>query len=200
MTHIEGEPVTTTTPMTTARSRQRRLQLGKDARKGLLSLHIITSVGLLGSDAAVLVLSIAGARGAAPPSVYPPAALLGQWLILPLSVASLATGVALGLLTPWGVLRYYWTSLKLALNSAGLVLAWLVLLPSLDRAADQAHTALSTGLPAGDRLGLVRDSAAAMTVLVVTVLLSVYKPFGRLKLGRVTPGRSACGGPRWSSR
>jgi hypothetical protein len=32
-----------------------------------------------------------------------------------------------------------------------------------------------------DRLGLVKDTAAASTVLIVTVLLAVYKPFGRLR-------------------
>ena len=160
-------------------------------RQGLLSLHIIVSVGLLGSDAALLALSVAGARGAPGVAVYPAALLVGQWLLLPLAALSLLTGVAQGLLTPWGVVRYHWTLLKLVLNTAGLTLAWLVLLPSLHAAANQAQGALHA-VSGRDRLGLVRNSSAAITVLVVTVLLSVFKPFGRIAARR--PPRTAGAG------
>ena len=150
-------------------------------RKLLLSVHIIVSVGLLGTDAAVLLLCIAGARGAAPGTVYPAAHLIGVALLVPLAVLALATGLAQGLLTAWGIVRYWWVTLKLTLTVAGLVLALFVLVPTLGTAAAAATAVAGAPEVPVDRLGLVKDTAAASTVLIVTVLLAVYKPFGRLR-------------------
>ncbi len=169
------------------RSRPRAAwQLSSPWRKLLLSVHIIVSVGLLGTDAAVLILCIAGARGSDPRTVYPAAHLIGVTLLVPLALLAVATGLALGLLTPWGVVRYWWVTIKLALNVAGIVLALLVLVPTLGAAADAATAVAGAPVPSADRLGLVRDAAAASLVLVMTVLLAVYKPFGRLR-GRRHP-------------
>ncbi|HEX8032816.1 MAG TPA: hypothetical protein VF510_03170 [Ktedonobacterales bacterium] len=161
----------------TTRSRPRpRWQLSPPWRKLLLSVHIIVSVGLLGSDAAVLVLCIAGARGSDPRTVYPAAHLIATTLLVPLALLALATGLLQGLLTPWGIVRYWWVTIKLALTVAGIVLGTLVLVPTLSAAAASGTQALSV-----DRLGLVKDASAASIVLIVTVLLAVYKPFGRLR-------------------
>jgi len=149
-------------------------------RKLFLSVHIIVSVGLLGADAAVLTLCIAGARGADPRTVYPAAHLIGRTLLVPLAVLALTTGLTLGLLTPWGIVRYWWVTLKLALTVMGIVLGLLVLVPTLGTAADAATAVAGSPAPPADRLGLVRDAASASGVLVLTVLLAVYKPFGRL--------------------
>ena len=149
-------------------------------RKALRTVHVIASVGLLGADAAVLALVVAGWRGTAPLTIYPAACLLGLALILPLALISLVTGLALGLLTPWGVLRHWWVLGKLVLTVGGTLLAVFVLLPTLDAAA---ATALAGHVPA-DTFGLVKDSGGASGVLIVTVLLSSYKPFGRLPWSR----------------
>ncbi|MGZ3715788.1 MAG: hypothetical protein ACXVA4_10240 [Ktedonobacterales bacterium] len=155
---------------------QPRWQLPPLCRKLLLSAHIIVSVGLLGSDAAVLVLCIAGARGSDPRTVYPAAHLIATTLLVPLALLALATGLLQGLLTPWGIVRYWWVTIKLALTIAGIVLGSLVLVPTLSAATAASGT---QPLPV-DRLGLVKDASAASIVLIVTVLLAVYKPFGRL--------------------
>jgi hypothetical protein len=161
-------------------------QLSPPWRKLLLTVHIIVSVGLLGADAAVLLLCIAGARGAVPGTVYPAAHLIGVALLVPLALLALATGLAQGLLTSWGIVRYWWVTIKLTLTVAGIVLALLVLMPTLGAAADAATAVAGAPELSVDRLGLVRDTAAASTVLIVTVLLAVYKPFGRLR-GRQGP-------------
>ena len=147
-------------------------------RKLLLVAHVATSVGLLGADAGVLLLAVAGARGADPRAVYPAAHLLGTELLVPLALASLVTGVALGLLTPWGLLRHWWVALKLVLTLAGTVLALTVLVPAL---TGLTGAAAGGKPPLADRLYLVRDCSAASVVLLATLALSVYKPFGRLR-------------------
>ena len=146
-------------------------------RKLLLTSHIGSSVGLLGTDATVLLLAVRGAQGSDPASVYPAAQLIGALLLVPAALLSLTTGVLLGwlTLTPWGLFRHWWVTAKLALTTAGAVLSLVVLTPALTGLAD------GPGGPFGQRLQLVRDSGAASVVLVVTLVLSVYKPFGRLR-------------------
>ena len=166
---------------TASSSRRRRAgrRLPPPARKLLLVVHLIGSLGLLGADLAVLLLSTAGATGTDPRSVYPAAHLVGGTLLVPLALVALGTGLLQGLLTPWGLFRHWWVTLKFALTVAGTILALLVLTPALDAAAQAALT--GAAMPTRDRLMLVRDSGAASVVLVVTVLLSVYKPFGRIR-------------------
>src|SRR4051812_3143681 len=156
-------------------------------RKPLLTAHVGSSVGLLGTDAAVLLLAGAGAAGSAPVAVYPAARLIGAVLLVPLALLSLTTGTLLGPLTPWGLLRHWWVGTKLVLTLAGTVLALVVLTPTL---ADLAAAA-AAGVPLGSgaRLELVRDSGAASVVLLATLVLSVYKPFGRIRRRAVPPTR-----------
>jgi uncharacterized membrane protein len=145
-------------------------------RKLLLTTHIGSSVGLLGTDATVLLLAVRGAPGSDPASVYPAAQLIGSLLLVPAALLSLLTGVLLGLLTPWGLFRHWWVLAKFGLTTAGAVLSLVVLTPALTELAE------ATGpIPLGQRLELVRDSGAASLVLVTTLLLSVYKPFGRIR-------------------
>jgi hypothetical protein len=167
-------------PITPSRPRT-RWQLKPPWRKLLLSVHVIVSVGLLGSDAAVLVLCIAGARGSDPSTVYPAARLIGSTLLVPLALLALATGLVQGLLTPWGIARYWWVAISLAFTVAGIVLGTFVLVPTLGAAASAAAAGHGAQVLSVDRLGLVKDASAASIVLIVIVLLSVYKPFGRLR-------------------
>jgi hypothetical protein len=146
-------------------------------RKFLLTIHVISSVGLLGADAAVLALVTAGWLGSDPLMIYPAAHLLGETLILPLALFALTSGVALGLLTPWGLLRHWWVLIKLVLTVGGTVLAVFVLVPTLESAA---ATAIA-GPALTDPFALVKDSGGASGVLIVTILLAYYKPFGRLR-------------------
>lgn len=162
-------------PRTTTR---RGPRLSPPWRKLLLTIHVIVSVGLLGTDTAVLALVTSGWLGdAGPVTVYPAAHLLGTDLLLPLALLALVTGLALGLLTPWGLLRHWWVLISLVVNTAGTVLAVFVLLPGLDAAA----TAALAGQAVASPPSLVRDSGAACCVLITTVAISYYKPFGRIR-------------------
>jgi hypothetical protein len=168
-------------------------------RKLLLTVHVAGSVGLLGVDGTVLALGVAGLRGSDPRTVYPAADLLGGALLVPLALAALVSGVTLGVLTPWGLLRHWWVAVKLALTAAGAVLALVVLTPALGDAARAALT--GDALPTAQRLELVRDAGAASVVLLTTVALSVHKPFGRLRgrrrqlSGGASPARRASPAP-----
>ena len=156
------------------------------ARKLALTTHITSSVGWLGSVAAFLALAIAGVTSHDPQVVR--AAYLAMYLttwfvIVPLSLASLLTGLVDSLGNPWGLFRHYWVVTKLLLT----VLATIILLvhtQPIDRVAD---VAARMNLAASDlrqlRLQLVGDAAAALFVLLVTTTLSVYKPWGMTPYG-----------------
>lgn len=146
--------------------------------------HVVTSVGWLGADAVLLVLATAGlaGAGAGPAAVYPAAELVCVVLIVPLSLLAWLTGVLCALGTRWGLLRHWWVVSKLALTTLMAVLVLVALTPSVRAAADAAET-LSTQ----ERSQLVVPPSVACTLLVLNVVLSVYKPWGRLRLAHGDP-------------
>ncbi len=79
-------------------------------RKLNLTAHVTSSVGWLGAVASFLVLSIAGLTSENADSVrgaYVAMNLIGQFMIVPLSLAALATGLIQSLGTHWGLFRHY---------------------------------------------------------------------------------------------
>jgi len=155
-------------------------------RKLALTVHVVCSVGWLGAVAGFLALSIAGLRSADTQTVR--AAYLGMqlltWTVLvPLSLASLLTGVVQSLGTTWGLFRHYWLVTKLLVT----VLATFLLLVHtgpIDRvAATAAHSTLSGADLHRLRIQLIADAAAALLALLAATALSVYKPFGMTSYG-----------------
>src|SRR5918996_5687014 len=88
-------------------------------RKFTFATHVTSSVGWVGAVLVFLALAVVGltsddertVRGAY--LVMAPAA----WFVLvPLAHASLVSGIALSLGTPWGLIRHYWVVVKLAIT------------------------------------------------------------------------------------
>jgi hypothetical protein len=156
------------------------------ARKLALTTHITSSVGWLGSVAAFLALAIAGVTSQDSQMVraaYLAMHLITWFVIVPLSLASLLTGLIDSLGTPWGLFRHYWVVTKLLLT----VLATIILLVHTQPIDRVAEMSARIDLAASDvrqlRLQLVGDAAAALFVLLVTTTLSVYKPWGMTPYG-----------------
>jgi hypothetical protein len=149
-------------------------------RTALLTAHIGATVALLGADLSLLALGIAGSRGADPQTVYPAAHLLGSSLVAPLAVASLATGLLQGVLTQWGLVRYWWVTIKLAITVvlAGLLL--LVLVPGLGRVAAVATGPTPHLITDAQRLRLAVAPAAASALLALNIVLATFKPRWRV--------------------
>jgi hypothetical protein len=148
------------------------MQASRPWRNALLSVHVISTVGVLGMDLVLLVLGLAGLAGTAPATVYPAASLVGSTLVGPLVLVALATGLLLGTLTPYRLLRYWWTAIKLAITAGLTAAVYLVLLPGLRSAAD----ASLAGEEIGSRLALAVAPVAASSLLVLAVALAVFKP------------------------
>ena len=143
-------------------------------RRLLLSIHILTTLGVFGADLSLLVLGLASLSGTAPQAIYPAASLVAANLVAPLAIGSLATGLLLALRSPWGLLRYWWVVVKLAITASLTAVVVLVLVPRLNAAATTAT--LSGAAPAS----LALPAGAASVLLAVNAFLGVYKPSWRL--------------------
>jgi hypothetical protein len=155
-------------------------------RKLALTAHVTSSVGFLGAVAAFLALAIAGLTS--PDDQVVRAAYLVMdpitWsVIVPLCFASLLTGLIQALGTPWGLFRHYWVLVKFLL----IVLTTVVLLLQTEAIEYVAAVAAKTTLSSADfralRTSLVTHAAGGLLVLLLTTILSVYKPRGMTRYG-----------------
>jgi hypothetical protein len=158
-------------------------------RRFALTAHIAGSVGWLGAVAAFFILSIAGLTSRNPDTVrsaYVAMNLLGQFIIVPLSFAAVLTGLIQALGTSWGLFRYYWVVMKLALTIVATALLLLHQFTAVASAAQRASATPPGMLPNLGGLGtqLVVDAGLAILVLLVNTTLSVFKPWERTPYGQ----------------
>ena len=154
-----------------------------------LTAHITTSVGFVGAVASFLVLSIAGLTSKDPGMVrgaYLAMNLIGLYVIVPLSLAALLTGVVQALGTEWGLVRHYWVLVKLTLTIGATLLLLLHQFTAVAGAAKLVSRTAAGIVPSVGGLGtqLVGDAGLAILVLLMITVLSVYKPWGLTRYGR----------------
>ncbi|MCA1584917.1 MAG: DUF2269 domain-containing protein [Acidobacteria bacterium] len=153
-------------------------------RRFTVTTHVTSSVGWLGAVLVFLALAAIGlssedertVRGAY--LVMAPAA----WFVLvPLAHASLFSGIALSLGTPWGLLRHYWVAIKLVIT----VFATVILMVYMATFRQMARAAADPVV----ELGLVQNPSPlvhailALILLIAATVLAVYKPFGLTPYG-----------------
>lgn len=154
-------------------------------RRLALTAHVTSTVGWLGAIAGFLALAIAAltnrdiqlARGA-----YLAMELIGWYVLVPLCVASLATGLIMSLGTTWGLFRHYWVLVKFVITIVATVILFMYT-QTLEQLGVMARdTALTI-----DELrnpSPVLHSGLAVLALLVNTTLSIYKPKGMTRYGR----------------
>jgi uncharacterized membrane protein len=155
-------------------------------RRAVLTAHIIASVGLLGDSAGVLAINVRAATTSDPALAASSYELLEMFSVvfgIPLSFASLGTGLALGLGTKWGVLRHRWVTAKLLVILSVIVVGAVIIGPA---------TATMREGGGGAETRLIVASAYDVLALSLATGLSVYKP-RRRRQGRGTARRIASG-------
>jgi hypothetical protein len=160
-------------------------------RKLALTTHVTFSVGWLGAVAAFLVLSIAGLRSQDAEVVrgaYLSMDLIGRFIIVPMSLAALATGLIQALGTQWGLFQHYWVLVKFLLTILATAALLLHQFTAVEEAANRVSGTAAGTLPGTElsRLGtqLVGDASLAILVLLAVTTLSVFKPWGLTRYGR----------------
>ena len=179
-------------------------------RKVAFLTHVTVSVGWLGAVAAYLALAVGGLRSQdvlVARSAYLSMELIGWSVIVPLSLATLASGIVQSLGTEWGLFRHYWVTVKfLAASAASLVL--LVHMRVVGQMSDVARqTTISAGDFGGLRVQLVVHAVGGLLILLGATALSIYKPWGMTPYGRrkqeeksfpiTTLEIGSTGGTRW---
>ena len=153
-----------------------------------LTTHITLSVGWIGAVMAYLVLVVtAMTRQDAQTlrAAWIAMEMIGSYLIVPLAIASLCTGLLMSLGTPWGLFRHYWVLISLALTVA----ATAVLLLHMPTVSGFARVAAQTqGGDVGGMRGALRGellhAGVGLLVLLMIEGLNVYKPQGMTAYGR----------------
>jgi hypothetical protein len=163
-------------------------------RKGALTAHVTASIGWFGAVAAFLVLALVGLTSQDAQlgrAAYLAMEVITRFVIVPLAVISLLTGVVSSLGTKWGLFRYYWVLLKLVITFVATLILLVHTQPIELLAGEAAKTAmLSTDLHQ-QQLLLVVASGAALVVLLVLTALSMYKPRGMTRYGQRTQAAQA---------
>ncbi|MER6139343.1 DUF2269 domain-containing protein [Streptomyces sparsogenes] len=179
--------------------------LSRPARRALLVVHVVVSVGWLGLTLCLLTLGVAGAASGSADTAeaaYRAMKIFGDWLIVPISLASLVSGVVLSLGTPWGLARYRWVVTKFWLTLPAAAASVLALRAEIDSAAADA----SAGRAVAATTDLVIAPSVALGVYVFLTAISVLKPWGltargrRMRAGSRPSGARTRSGPRAAAR
>ena len=163
------------------------VRLPRRVRTLTLTLHVLASIGWFGSVAAYLVLAVAGRNSADVDVVraaYLSMGLVVTYVIVPLALAALATGLLQALVSAWGLFRHYWVVAKLLLATFGTFLLLMHATQTRSLAAAAAAEALSLDGFAGERTKLAILSAGALVMLLVATSLATFKPAGLTPFGR----------------
>lgn len=152
-------------------------------RKVALSAHLTFSVGWIGAVIVYLALGIGAVSTTDAETIraaWVAMELTGWYVIVPLAIASLVTGLVMALGTKWGVFRHYWVLISFVLTTfaTGVLLLHM---PTVSSTADVARQANGAALEAlgGDLL----HPGIGLVVLLVVQVLNLYKPRGLTRYG-----------------
>lgn len=154
-------------------------------RKFALAVHITLSVGWIGAVAGYIALDLAAATSRDTQTLraaYLGMELIAWYVIVPLALASLLTGLTMSLGTRWGLLRYYWVLISFLLT----LIATIVLLVETQTISYFANIAADPRTSSHDLRELgntLVHSVGGTLVLLVILVLNVYKPRGMTRYG-----------------
>ena len=155
-------------------------------RKFWLAVHLTVSVGWIGAVAAYIAFDVTAATGQDPESVRSAFLVMERiagYVIVPLAVASVVTGVVVSLGSKWGLFRHYWVVISLLLT----IFATIVLIVETRTIASLAALATDPATSADELRSLpstLVHSVGGTLLLLVILVLNVYKPRGLTKYGR----------------
>lgn len=170
--------------------------------KFILTVHLACSVGWIGAVLAYLSLVVAAMTSQDDQTLraaWIAMGLTGSFVIVPLALAALLTGLVMSLCTKWGLFRHYWVlfSLGLTILATVVLLSHMQTVNALARVAAETDDAVVAGLlngnsqedahGKGDHLirqllgglpGELLHAGVGLLVLLVIQVLNVYKPRG----------------------
>lgn len=152
-------------------------------RKFVLSVHLTFSIGWIGAVLAYLALGMRATTTRDVETIraaWSAMELIGWYVIVPLALSSLLTGLVMALGTKWGLFRHYWVLISFVLT----VFATAVLLLHMPTVSSMAAIAQDADATTLELLGGdLSHPGIGLIVLLVIQVLNLYKPQGMTRYG-----------------
>jgi hypothetical protein len=153
-------------------------------RKGVLVVHIVSAGAWIGIDVVmgiIIFTALLTEDDNTRALCYRALELFAVWPLLTTGLVCLASGIVLGIGTKWGLVRYWWVAIKLALTIVLTTLVLVALRPGVIEAAEQGRR-FAAGEPASLAVGdLIFPPIVSPTALLIAFVLAVFKPWGRIR-------------------
>jgi DMSO/TMAO reductase YedYZ heme-binding membrane subunit len=154
-------------------------------RKFALAAHLTVSIGWVGAVAAYLALDLTAATSQDAQTLraaYLAMEPIARFVIVPLAVTSLLTGLVMSLGTKWGLFRHYWVLISLVLTVVATAVL-LVEIRTISSLGDMAADPITSAQDLRAMPSTLVHSVGGAVVLLVVLVLNTYKPQGLTRYG-----------------
>lgn len=154
----------------------------RKVRRLTVVLHVLFSAAWIGLTLGILALGIRAYTSQDPGVVafaYRAGDVFGEWLLVPVALATLITGLALSVGTQWGLVRHKWVLVKFVLTVITVLLVAFSMAPGLSENADRAVA----GTAVAD-IDMWIAPLVGTTTYAFMYVISVLKPWGLTLWGR----------------
>jgi len=159
-------------------------KLSGRARKALLLVHVLSAAAWLGIVLALGILVVVAlstedvnTAGIAVQAID----LFAIWPMLGASIVCMISGMVLGVGSKYGIVRYWWVAIKLVMNVGMSLLIAFSLRPGVVEAARIGERMMAGDPSAILPPDLMYPVVVAPTLLLIAYVLSVFKPWGRIR-------------------
>ena len=150
----------------------------------MLTVHILGAGAWIGIDVVLGVMVFTAMLTTSTETealCYRVLELFAVWPLIGAGIVTLTSGIVLGLGTKYGLVRYWWVAVKLVLNVVLVGLVVFALRPGLAEAAAYGEQLAAGGAEPADVGSLVFPPVVSGLALVTATVLSVFKPWGRVR-------------------
>lgn len=181
------------------------MPMSQPARRLTLTCHVVASVGWIGALGVFLAHAMLswGTDDAKLLQSAATAMSVSTWyVILPMALLSLLTGVLQALGTQWGLLKHFWVIFKLLLTVLATAVLLLKMQPISELAEASSSASAWNAQMRQSHLSLLVHAAGGLAILLAATVLAVYKPAGQTPWGTQATGQrvswDANSVPRWA--
>ncbi|WP_369211484.1 DUF2269 domain-containing protein [Streptomyces flavofungini] len=159
------------------------MKLSRPARRVTLVVHAVGAAGWLGLTLGLVALALTALSTeshAATEAAVRSMKVFTDWLVLPIALLTLLSGLLLSLGTPWGLARHRWVHTKFWLTLVATAASAFALRPGIN----DAVATVAAGDPVTDAADLAAGPLVSLGAYVFMTVLSVLKPWGLTRRGR----------------
>ncbi|SMB83460.1 conserved hypothetical protein [Desulfonispora thiosulfatigenes DSM 11270] len=164
-------------------------KLGVKGTKTLKGIHLFFVCAWLGAGISLFMLGLFKGSITNGDELYAmnlATKIIDDYLIIPAAMGTLLTGIIYSIFTRWGFFKFKWITFKYIITVAQILFGSFFLGPWLNEAIKIVDLERSAAL---QNLTYLHNSqmnlylgAVQMSLLVVVIFISIYKPWGKKKV------------------